>query len=164
LEELRALEAEEAASRLPAPELPKGRLLAVDYGTVRIGLALSDYDRRIASPLETYTRVGVEADGEFFRQLATREQVVRLVVGLPVHMDLSETRESQAARQMAVWLSGLTGLPAVLWDERLSSFAADDLMAGAELTRQERKAKRDKLAAMLILQGYLDAGCPDAGM
>lgn len=162
LEELDALQA------MAGPDAPsqkgRGRLLAFDYGTVRIGLALSDYDRLIASPLENYSRVGPEADGEYFRHLAAREQVVQIVVGLPIHMDKSETRESEAARKMAKWLAELTGLPTVMWDERLSSFAADQLMAGAELTWREQKGKRDKLAAMLILQSYLDAGCPVEGM
>lgn len=165
LEELEALQAMAGDDAPPVlPDRGRGRILAFDYGTVRIGLALSDYDRLISSPLENYTRVGPEADGQHFRELARREQVVQIVVGLPVHMDLSETRESEAARKMAKWLAELTGLPAVMWDERLSSFAADQLMAGAELTWREQKGKRDKLAAMLILQSYLDAGCPADGM
>lgn len=164
LAELEALEAEHSASPVPRSDLPKGRILAFDYGTVRIGLALSDYDRLISSPLENYTRVGPEQDGEYFRHLAKREEVVQIVVGLPIHMDKSETRESEAARKMAKWLAELTGLPTVMWDERLSSFAADQLMAGADLTWREQKGKRDKLAAMLILQSYLDAGCPSGEM
>lgn len=165
LEELAALQAMAGDEAPPAtPDRGRGRILAFDYGTVRIGLALSDYDRLISSPLENYTRVSPETDGEYFRQLAKREEVVQIVVGLPVHMDLSETRESEAARKMAKWLAELTGLPTVMWDERLSSFAADQLMAGADLTWREQKGKRDKLAAMLILQSYLDAGCPPDGM
>ena len=161
LEELEALdELQDSAVRPPTSDLPKGRLLAFDYGTVRIGLAISDHDRRMASPLENYTRVSTEADGDYFRRLAKREQVVQLVVGLPIHMDKSETRESEAARAYAKWLAGLTGLPAVMWDERLSSFGADDLMADTPMPWWQRKQKRDKLAAMLILRSYLDAGCP----
>ena len=159
-EQLAAMEAEQSASPDPHPDRPKGRLLAVDYGTVRVGLAISDHDRRMASPLDNYTRISVETDGDYFRKLARREQAVGLVVGLPIHMDGSENRESEGARAYARWLTELTGLPAVMWDERLSSFAADELMAGAELTRKEQKGKRDKLAAMLILKAYMDAGCP----
>lgn len=161
LEELAALEWD--APPDSRPDSPKGRLLAFDYGTVRVGLAISDYDRRMASPLENYTRLSTEADGDHFRRLAKREQAVGLVVGLPIHMDGSESRESEGARAYAKWLTELTGLPAVMWDERLSSFAADELLAGAELSRKGAKAKRDKLAAMLILQAYLDAGCPATG-
>jgi putative Holliday junction resolvase len=158
LAELAALELDTPPD--PHPDRPKGRLLAVDYGTVRVGLAISDHDRRMASPLDNYTRVSTEADADYFRKLAKREQAAGLVVGLPIHMDGSENRESEGARAYAKWLTELTGLPAVMWDERLSSFAADELMAGAELTWREQKGKRDKLAAMLILQAYLDAGCP----
>ena len=160
LEEVAAAEAVDPSVVPPPRDGPKGRLLAFDYGTVRVGLAISDHDRRMASPLENYTRVGVEADGDYFRQLAKREQAVGLVVGLPIHMDKTETRESDAARLYAKWLTELTGLPVAMWDERLSSFGADDLMAGSGLTHRQKKQRRDKLAAMLILQAYLDAGCP----
>jgi putative holliday junction resolvase len=161
LEEVAAMEAAAGPpAAAPRPDGPKGRLLAFDYGTVRIGLAISDHDRRMASPLENYTRVSVETDGDYFRQLAKREQAVGLVVGLPVHMDGSENRESEGARAYAKWLTELTGLPVVMWDERLSSFAADELMAGVDMPFWQKKAKRDKLAAMVFLQTYLDAGCP----
>ena len=72
LEEVAAAEAADPAVVPPSRDGPKGRLLAFDYGTVRVGLAISDHDRRMASPLENYTRVSVEADGDYFRQLARR--------------------------------------------------------------------------------------------
>ena len=75
-----------------------GRLLGVDYGNVRIGLAISDPDRKIASPLATYVRRNKDGDAQFFQQLVREEQVVVLVVGLPVHLSGQEGQSSAQAR------------------------------------------------------------------
>ena len=91
-------------SRAPSPEpqtpspAPAGRVAGVDFGTVRIGIALSDAGRRIATPLETYARRTVELDARHFRSLAAAEQITLFVVGLPVHLDGRESRKSQEAR------------------------------------------------------------------
>ena len=148
----------------PTLELPpKGRLLGVDFGTVRVGLAVSDSDRLIASPLETLTRRDAASDAAYFQRLVTAERVVGLVVGLPLHMSGDESQKSGEARAFGAWLAGFTGLPVVFWDERHSSSRADDLMTAAGLKRDKRKGKVDRVAAQLILQSYLEAGCPPAG-
>ncbi len=76
-----------------------GRLAGIDYGTVRIGVAITDAERRIASPLVNYTRRGEKADAEFFRRLAEQEQIAGFVVGLPIHLDGNESQKSTESRQ-----------------------------------------------------------------
>jgi putative Holliday junction resolvase len=136
------------------------RLLGVDYGTVRIGLAVSDPQRRIASPLGTYARRNREVDAAYFRELAEEEEIGQLVVGLPIHLTGREGEKAAEARAFGHWLAESTGLPFVLWDERYTTAEAEGHLWAAGLTHKRRKTKRDRVAAQLLLQSYLDAGCP----
>jgi putative pre-16S rRNA nuclease len=137
------------------------RLLGVDYGDVRVGLAVSDPDRKIAFPLATYERQGRERDAEHFRAVVREEQVGALVVGLPVHLDGREGAKATAARAFGTWLGGVTGLPVAYWDERFTTVEAEAALWAAGLTHKKRKARRDRVAAQILLQAYLDAGCPE---
>lgn len=136
------------------------RLLGVDTGTVRIGLAISDPDRIIASPLETYPKRNPEHDAEFFRKLIEAEQVGGFVIGLPLHMSGEEGEKAKEARRFGAWLTELTGLAAAYWDERLTTVAAEGYLLDAKMTNKQRRARRDRVAAQIMLQSYLDAGCP----
>ncbi len=142
----------------------KGRLLGVDYGSVRIGLSVSDPDRFLASPLETYPRRDPARDADFFRRLIEREAIVAIVLGLPVHLNGRESQKSQEVRQFATWLGETTGLPIVFWDERFTTVEAESALWQAGLTHRQRQARRDRVAAQVLLQSYLDAGCPPAGI
>lgn len=133
------------------------RLLGVDYGSVRVGLAVCDAGRTIASPLATYRRRGREPDAAFFRQLMVREDIGGLVVGLPIHMDGREGQKAAEARAYGAWLADTTGLPVAFWDERCTTVAAEEHLWEAGLTHKRRKARRDQVAAQLVLQSYLDA-------
>jgi putative Holliday junction resolvase len=135
-------------------------LLGVDYGSVRVGLAVSDPERKIAFPLTTYTRRGRRQDGDYFRALAREEQVVKLVVGLPVHVNGREGQKAREARAFGAWLGETTGLPVVFWDERFTTVEAESALWDAGLTHKKRKERRDRVAAQMLLQAYLDAGCP----
>ncbi|HEY2828058.1 MAG TPA: Holliday junction resolvase RuvX [Pirellulales bacterium] len=137
-----------------------GRLAAIDFGTVRIGVAVADLEHRIASPLVNYTRRGDKADAEFFRKLATQEQITGFVVGLPVHLDGRESQKSTEARQFGQWLAQTTGVNVVYFDERFSTAEGEQALAAADLTKKQRKARLDKLAAQILLTAYLEAGCP----
>jgi putative holliday junction resolvase len=137
------------------------RLLAVDYGTVRVGLAVSDAERRIASPLTTYERRGREGDERYFRKLVEEEEVGRIVVGLPVHADGSEGQKAAEARKFGAFLAGVTGLPVTYFDERFTTVEAEGFLLAAGLTNKRRKARRDRVAAQILLQSYLEAGCPE---
>ncbi|MCI0457869.1 MAG: Holliday junction resolvase RuvX [Gemmataceae bacterium] len=136
------------------------RLLGVDYGTVRVGLAVSDPERRLASPLATYARRGREQDAAYFRALVKEEGVGGILVGLPVHTDGREGPKAVEARQFGKWLAEATGLPVAFYDERFTTVEAEGLLWEAGLTHKQRKERRDRVAAQILLQSYLDAGCP----
>ena len=138
----------------------KGRLLGVDYGTVRVGLAVSDPDRILASPLATYNRRDPAADSAYFKQVMVAEEIVGLVVGLPMHTDGREGVKAQEARAFGGWLASVTGLPVVFADERFTTVFAESALWDAGLTHKRRKDRRDRVAAQMLLQAYLDSGCP----
>src|SRR5262249_44008869 len=133
-----------------------------DYGTVRIGVAITDVEQRIANPLVNYTRRGEKADSDFFNKLATEEKIVGFVVGLPVHLDGRESQKSLEARRFGEWLQETTDVPVVFFDERFTSAEAEQVLAGAEFTKKKRKARLDKLAAQILLTAYLEAGKPES--
>lgn len=139
---------------------PHTRLLAIDPGKVRLGLAISDSERRIASPLTTYTRRNPALDAVYFKKIVADEDVAAIVVGLPIHEDGGEGEQAKAARVFGAWLHEATGLPCVYHDERFTTFEAESALLDAGLTKKKRKARRDRVAAQIILQAYLDAGCP----
>ncbi len=134
-----------------------GRLAGIDYGTVRIGIALTDTEQRLASPWDNYTRRGEAADAKYFQCLARDEEIATFVVGLPVHLSGRESQKSQEARQFGQWLNAQTGVPVVFFDERFTTSEAEQLLGAAELTKKQRKARLDKLAAQILLTAYLEA-------
>jgi putative holliday junction resolvase len=138
-----------------------GALLGIDYGTKRIGLAVCDPDRVVASPLSTTSNdSGTFA---FFTELVARSKFVGIVVGLPLHANGDESDMSRHARAFAKRLAELTQLPVVMWDERCTSAAAESALLEAKLNWKKRKGKVDRVAAQMILQSFLDAKCPAGG-
>lgn len=133
-----------------------GRVAGIDFGTVRIGIAISDAGRSIASPYETYTRRGDVADAAYFRDLVEREAVVEFVVGLPVHLDGRESAKSGEARRFGAWLAETTGIEVRFFDERFTTHEAETVLAEVKLTKKKRKARLDKLAAQIILATWLE--------
>lgn len=142
----------------PQPPPPRGRVAGIDYGTVRIGVAIGDLEVCMASPYENYNRRSEKLDAEYFQQLAREERLVRWVVGLPVHLSGDESQKSHEARQFGKWLSELTGLPVDFYDERYTSAQAEEMLQGANLTKKRRKARLDQLAAQIMLTAYLESG------
>ena len=140
----------------------RGRFLGVDYGRVRVGLAVSDPDRRLASPLATYERRDKTQDARYFKELMAEHEIAALVVGLPVHLDGNEGSSAAEARSYGKWLAELTGLPCRFWGERFTTVEAESALWSAGLTHKQRKARRDRVAAQMLLQAYLDAGCPES--
>jgi putative Holliday junction resolvase len=132
------------------------RLLGVDYGSVRIGLAVSDPDRKIAFPLTTYTRRSQKQDEGYFRELMEAEEIGQIIIGLPVHLDGHEGTKAAEARAFGQWLSNITGLPVHFWDERFTTVEAEKHLWSAGLTHKRRKARRDLVAAQILLQSYLE--------
>ena len=140
-----------------AAALPPGRaLMGLDLGTRTIGVAVSDTFRRIASPLETVRRTKFTADAARLLALAEGRAIGGLVLGLPRNMDGSEGPRAQSTRAFARNLAGLTPLPIVLWDERLSTVAAERALLEADASRRRRAEVIDHVAAGFILQGLLD--------
>jgi putative holliday junction resolvase len=145
-------------------EKPLGRVAGIDFGTVRIGIAISDPGRSIASPLENYTRRGLEQDARRFQRLVAEEGITLFVVGLPIHLDGQESKISQEARQFGQWLGELTGIPVEFFDERFTSHEAEQHLLAADMTRKRRKQRLDMLAAQIMLVAYLESGpSKDAG-
>lgn len=134
------------------------RIAGIDYGTVRIGIALADTEIGIASPFENYTRRTPTLDAEYFERLAKDEHIGRFVVGLPVHLSGNESQKSQEARAFGEWLGQLTGVPIEYFDERFTTSEADELLGAAKFTKKQRQARRDQLAAQIMLAAYLEAG------
>jgi len=137
---------------------PTQRIAGIDYGTVRIGIALADLEVGIAGPYETYTRRSAQRDAEYFNNLATSERLMRFVVGLPVHLDGNESQKSREARQFGQWLEKLTGVPVEFFDERYTSAEAEAILGEANLTKKRRQARLDQLAAQIMLSAYLESG------
>ena len=138
------------------------RLLGLDLGTKTIGLALSDVGRMIATPYETVKRTKLKADLERLAAIVAREGVGGFVLGLPLNMDGSEGPRAQATRQFATDLLKAVPLPLCFWDERLSTFAAENLLIEGGVKRKKRGQVIDQLAATVILQGCLDRIRQDA--
>ena len=134
-----------------------GRIGGIDYGTVRIGIAISDPDRSIASPLENYTRRNAELDARRLKHLAVEERIVLWVVGLPVHLDGRESRKSVEARRFGAWLGEVTGIRVEFFDERFTSVQAEELLMQAQMTSKRRKQHLDMLAAQIMLTAYLES-------
>jgi len=133
--------------------------LCVDLGAVRIGLAAGDSLTGIASPLAVIAATPWTAAMETIARTADAEGAVGIVVGWPLNMDDSEGPQGKRCRQQAVDLARHTGLDVRMWDERLSSFAADNALAG-QLTRKKKKQWQDALAAATILQDFFHANGP----
>ena len=140
-----------------APLLPvKGRLLGLDLGDKTIGLALSDMERRLASPLDTIRRAKFSADAAALLTRAKEFEICALIVGLPLNMDGSQGPRVQATRAFMRNLVKLTPLPHVYWDERLSTAAVTRELIAQDASRAKRAQVVDRMAAAYILQGALD--------
>jgi putative Holliday junction resolvase len=150
-----------SANRTPAPDERKvprrGRLLGLDYGTRRVGLAISDEEQRLAVPLETYSRRKPDDDARHLVAVVGDYRIVGLVIGLPLHMGGEEGQKAGEARRFGAWAGGAAGLPFAFWDERLSTAQADEHLAAANLRPNKRKLLRDKIAAQIMLQSYLES-------
>lgn len=134
-----------------------GRLAGVDFGTVRIGISICDPDRILASPLEVHPAENWQEDGEYFRQLAKLEKIKGFVVGLPIHCDGGESQKSLECREFAKWLAEETGVPVRLFDERFTTADAKQRLLAGGYTRGKEKKRIDAVAALVLLESFLEA-------
>lgn len=146
------LSLEELAERLPA----RGRLAGLDLGTKTIGVAVSDVERNIATPLETIRRSKFGKDAAALIAICDRQEIAALVIGLPLNMDGTEGPRAQATRAFIRNMKQHTSLPFVFWDERLSTAAVTRSLIDQDASRAKRADVVDRMAAAYILQGALD--------
>jgi putative Holliday junction resolvase len=133
------------------------RILAIDHGTVRIGIAISDESKLIAQPLET---IPAEPFSDFLDRLEEllREKEVELIlVGMPRNMDGSYGPAALKVQDFVAALRGAVTVPLKTWDERLTSAQANRFLLEGNVRREQRKEKVDKMAAAILLQSYLDS-------
>ncbi|MCP9455580.1 MAG: Holliday junction resolvase RuvX [Nitrospira sp.] len=135
----------------------RGRILALDYGTKRIGVALSDELWWTAQPLETFERRTLEQDVSHIAALVASHNVKRVVVGLPLRWNGQEGPAVWAMREFLARLEAGLSVPLVLWDERLTTKEAEEVLIAAEVKRKKRKGIVDRIAASLLLQRYLSS-------
>lgn len=137
-----------------------GRILALDLGKKRIGLAISDELGITAQGLATLEREGRRGDIETLRRLAVERGVTKILLGDPLHMSGEASRQGEYTRDFARELERKTGLPIIFRDERWTSRAAERTIRGMGVANSARKATIDRLSAVILLQGYLDSASP----
>ena len=136
-----------------------GRVIALDVGDVRIGVAMTDPTRTIAQPLEVYKRVGYGPDSRYVKALCEKYGTNDLLLGLPLNMD--GTRGGQAQKAMAFGqVLADAGMHVFFCDERMTTVTAEHTLIGGGVRREDRKLYVDKLAATVILEQWLSSGCP----
>jgi putative Holliday junction resolvase len=133
------------------------RILAVDYGEKRIGLAVSDELGITASPLMTLARRSDDETVRQIAQLASKLRVTQIVVGLPRRTDAQEGEMERKVKAFAEKLRQAVSVPVVLFDERFTTRIAEQVLLEADLSRRKRKQVRDRLAAVILLQSFLEA-------
>jgi putative holliday junction resolvase len=136
------------------------RILALDPGTKRIGVALSDEMGWIAQPLETFERRSITADLKHVQQLVHDHEVDRVIMGMPFRLDGSVGPAAQQVEQFKLMLEGVLTVPVIPWDERLTSKSAEAMLIEANVSRKKRKGAVDRVAAAILLQSYLESLSP----
>jgi len=148
----RPIDLEALVSRLPA----KARLIGLDLGTKTIGVAISDVERRLASPLRTLTRRTFQRDADALGSIFAEFEVAGVILGLPLDLEGRDGPRAQSTRAFGRNLSVRTVLPIAYWDERFSTAAVTRSLIANDVSRARRAQVVDKMAAAYILQGALD--------
>jgi putative Holliday junction resolvase len=149
---IRPTSVEDLARRLPA----KGRLIGLDLGSKTIGLAVSDVERRLASPLKTLARGAFQKDADVLVAVFAEFEVAAVILGLPLDLEGREGPRAQSTRAFARNLATRTEAPIAFWDERFSTAVVTRSLIENDVSRARRAKVIDKLAAAYILQGALD--------
>ena len=132
------------------------RILALDPGTKRIGVALSDELGWTAQPLETFERKSLNVDIAHINELVRRHEVREIVIGMPIQLNGRMGPAAQSVQQFLEALQAAVGVPVVAWDERLTTKAAEQMLIEADVSRKKRKGVVDRVAAALLLKSYLE--------
>lgn len=137
------------------PDTRGKRILALDPGTKRIGVALSDELGWTAQPLETFERRSLEADITHILHLVRDHEVKEVIIGLPIRLDGSFGPEAKAVQELKMTLEQRLPVPVIEWDERLTSRSAEQMLIEANVSRKKRRGAVDRVAAAILLQSYL---------
>jgi len=137
--------------------MKQARVLALDLGKRRIGLALSDELGLTAQGLPTLERTNIREDLARLSQLAAEKNVSLILIGNPMHMSGQEGRQAEHAREFGVRLEAATGLPVEFWDERLTTVQAQRVLRESGVSIEKRAKAVDRLAAVILLESYLDS-------
>ena len=132
------------------------RLLGIDLGTKRIGIAISDYNQKIATPLQTLDKSKHDKLIDELESIITQNDIKGIIIGNPINMDGTYGKSSQSAKDIAINISNKIDIPVSLWDERLSTVGAFNLSSELDINVSKREKDIDKFAAAFILQGALD--------
>ncbi len=132
------------------------RLLGIDLGTKRIGIAISDYNQKIATPLQTLDKSKQGKLIDELESIITENDIKGIIIGNPINMDGTYGKSSQSAKDTAINISNKIDIPVSLWDERLSTVGAFNLSSELDINVSKRERDIDKFAAAFILQGALD--------
>ena len=134
----------------------KSRLLGIDPGKKRVGLAISDEDKLVSTPLKTIVKKNNSDLAKEIKEIIEENNVKGIVVGNPINMDGSKGPSAQSANDFAKYLSNNISIPVTMWDERLSSEAAFNLSSNLDINTSKKVEKLDQNAASFILQGAID--------
>ena len=132
------------------------RLLGIDLGAKRIGIAISDYNQKIATPLQTLDKSKQGKLIDELESIITENDIKGIIIGNPINMDGTYGKSSQSAKDIAINISNKIDIPVSLWDERLSTVGAFNLSSELDINVSKRERDIDKFAAAFILQGALD--------
>ena len=132
------------------------RILGIDLGTKRIGIAISDYNQKIATPLQTLDKSKLRKLIDELESIITENDIKGIIIGNPINMDGTYGKSSQSAKDTAINISKKIDIPVSLWDERLSTVGAFNLSSELDINVSKREKDIDKFAAAFILQGALD--------
>ena len=132
------------------------RILGIDLGTKRIGIAISDYNQKIATPLQTLDKSKQGKLIDELKSIITENDIKGIIIGNPINMDGTYGKSSQSAKDIAINISNKIDIPVSLWDERLSTVGAFNLSSELDINVSKREKDIDKFAAAFILQGALD--------
>jgi len=152
-----------ALSRVQPPMNPHGRVLALDLGKKRIGLAISDGLGITAQGLDTLARINKRTDLAILAKLIQERSVTQILMGNPLHMSGREGRQSEWTQEFARDLEKRTGIPVKMWDERLTTVEASRVLRASGIGIEKRKAAVDQLSAVILLQSYLDSAAAHTG-
>lgn len=133
------------------------RILGIDFGDKRIGLAVSDTLCLIAQSLGHYKVKNQEEDKKYFKELASKYEISEIVIGFPLRMDGTQGLRVEKTKEFAEWLQKTLNLPIIFWDERLTTQQALRILSQQKMNRKRKKNLKDQISAAIILSSYLES-------